>query len=190
MTTSGWRSRGYLPHFDHQGIIQFVTFRLWDSLPAQVVESLSTDEETMSASEKRQSIESYLDAGHGACYLQDPRIGRLVENSLLYFDTRRYRLFAWVIMPNHVHAVAEMFDAFPLDNVLHSWKSYTATEANKALGRKGKFWMREYFDRYIRNATHFARTIYYIHENPVAAGLVSQAVDWPFSSARYEVDCL
>ena len=108
----------------------------------------------------------------------------LVENALLYFDGKRYRLFAWVVMPNHVHVLVELFEDHTLDQILHSWKSYTATEANNILGRRGQFWYREYYDRYIRNEAHFARAVEYIHNNPVAAGLVSRAEDWRFSSAR------
>ena len=52
------------------------------------------------------------------------------------------------------------------------------------LGRSGTFWFREYHDRYIRNAEHFANAIRYIEENPVAAGLVKLAKDRPFGSAR------
>jgi type I restriction enzyme R subunit len=52
------------------------------------------------------------------------------------------------------------------------------------LQRKGRFWFREYFDRYIRNEPHFANAVRYIHENPVQAGLVDRAEDWEFSSAK------
>jgi REP element-mobilizing transposase RayT len=177
-----WYSRGYLPHFDAPGVIQGVTFRLWDSLPDDVVQSLA--DETLENSKKRARLEKYLNAGYGACYLRDPRIASLVENALLYFDGKRYRLFAWVIMPNHVHVLIEIFVGFPLDTIIHSWKSYTANEANKLLKRTGPFWFREYFDRYIRNKQHFANAVRYIHRNPLEAGLVEKAEDWTFSSAR------
>lgn len=124
-----------------------------------------------------------MDAGYGQCYLRDPRIGQLVENALLYFDGDRYRLLAWVIMPNHVHALIETILGFPLDKIIQSWKSFTAHKANDLLGRSGQFWFPDYFDRYIRNERHFYNAVRYIHENPVKAGLVSRAVDWPFSSA-------
>jgi len=185
MEHKGWHSRGYLPHFDTPELIQGITFRLWDALPADVVQALADDEETMRDAEKRAHVEEYLNAGYGACYLRDPRIARLVENALLYFDGERYRLFAWVIMPNHVHVLVEIWEGHPLDKVIHSWKSYTATEANKLLGRKGEFWFPDYFDRYIRDDKHFANALRYIHENPVNAGLVEKAEDWEFSSAKW-----
>lgn len=181
----GWYSRGYIPHFDHPDLIQFITFRLADSLPSHVVASLAEDlgEETSAA--KRARVEEYLNSGYGVCYLRDPRIGRLVENALLHFDKTRYHMIAWVVMPNHVHTLVETIEGYPLPGVLHSWKSYTANEANKLLGRGGRFWFPEYFDRYIRDERHFNNVVRYIHENPVKAGLVSKAEDWPFSSARF-----
>jgi putative DNA methylase len=186
MEHKGWFSRGYLPHFDGPGLIQEITFRLWDALPAEVVQALA--DEALVDVEKWARMEEYLNAGYGACYLRDPRIASLVEEALFHFDGKRYRLIVWVVMPNHVHVMIEIFEGWPLDKILHSWKSYTANEANKFLQRKGKFWFREYFDRYIRDERHFANAVNYIHENPVKAGLVEKAEDWPYSSARFWLD--
>ena len=74
---------------------------------------------------------------------------------------------------------------FPLQEILHSWKSFTANQANKLLGRSGEFWQREYFDRYIRNAEHYVQAVGYIEENPVKAGLAKVKMDWPWSSERF-----
>ncbi len=188
MSDSNWRSRGYIPHFDQPGLIQGVTFRLWDSLPSHVVVAMADDPDTLSDPEKRERLEKYLNSGYGECYLKQTKIALLVESSLLFFDGKRYRLFAWVVMPNHVHVLVELYRDYTLDQILHSWKGYTAGEANNLLGRKGPFWYREYFDRYVRNEKHFARAVEYIHNNPVVAGLVRKAEDWPFSSARYYTD--
>jgi REP element-mobilizing transposase RayT len=107
-----------------------------------------------------------------------------VEAALLHFDGARYRLLAWCVMPNHVHVMIETLEGFPLADVLHSWKSFTANQANKLLGRPGEFWQREYFDRYIRHAEHFQQAVAYIEENPVKAGLARIKTEWPWSSAR------
>jgi REP element-mobilizing transposase RayT len=69
--------------------------------------------------EFRRRIEEYLDAGHGACWLHRADIAALVEGALLHFDQQRYRLLAWCIMPNHVHALIETMEGFPLPDVLH-----------------------------------------------------------------------
>ena len=63
----------------------------------------------------------------------------------------RYRLHGYVVMPNHVHVLFELFDESDIQKVLHSWKSYTAKKLNKLTGSSGKVWKEEYYDRLIRN---------------------------------------
>jgi REP element-mobilizing transposase RayT len=185
----GWYSRGYLPHWDHPGMIQSLNFRLAGSLPASVVERWKVELARQPESEATKAIhwrvEEYLDAGHGECWLRRTDIARLTENALLHFDGQRYRLLAWCVMPNHVHAMIETREGFPLPDVLHSWKSFIGNQANKLLGRHGEFWQREYLDRYIRNAEHYAQAVAYIEENPVKAGLARVKTDWPWSSAKF-----
>jgi len=90
-------------------------------------------------------------------------------------------------MPNHIHALIETQEGFPLADVLHSWKSFTSHKANELLRRNGEFWQREYLDRYVRNAEHYEKVVAYIEENPVKAGLVRLKTDWPWSSARFRI---
>jgi REP element-mobilizing transposase RayT len=135
----------------------------------------------------RYRIEAYLDRGVGACYLRNPRIANLVQSALVHFDGERYRLSAWVVMPNHVHLLAAPLPYHSLSSIMHSIKSYTSQEANRLLGRKGRFWFEDYFDRYIRNAQHFDNALDYIESNPVRAGLCKSVRDWPFGSARLRV---
>ncbi len=187
----GWYSRGRLPHFDAAHTYQFITFRLHDSVPAEVIAQWKaelhwteqTQPHSKEAIELRKRIEKYEDSGYGACYLRDERIAALVENALKHFDGQRYHLVAWCIMPNHVHVLIQQIEGHSLPKVIHSWKSYTAHEANKLLKRSGDFWMPDYFDRFIRDEKHFMTVVEYIHQNPVKAGLVSAPQEWPWSSA-------
>jgi putative DNA methylase len=133
--------------------------------------------------ERQRRIAAYLDAGHGACWLRDGRIAEVVENTMLHFDGERYRLVAWVVMPNHIHALAEIRDGWPLAKVVYSWKTWTAKRANEILGRSGTFWFREYHDRFIRDETHLANARSYIEENPLKAGLCAAKADWRWGSA-------
>ena len=184
----GWHSRGYLPHFDAGEVFQSITFRLHDSMPQNLLKRWTTElarEAEDFADALRWRIEAYLDQGYGACFLSDFRIATMLENALLYFDGERYRLSAWVVMPNHVHILAAPCAGHSVSNIMHSLKSFTSQEANKTLGRKGRFWFEDYFDRYIRNAQHFTNAIAYIESNPVKAGLCECAADWRFSSAWY-----
>jgi len=190
-SSSPWRSRGYLPHFDQHRLVQSLTFRLHDAIPKAVVQSWKAElawSEDLPATDfrvvKLRTLTSrYEDAGHGACWLREERIATLVENALLHFDTQRYRLIAWCIMPNHVHGLVETAESWPLAKIVHFWKSYTSHEANRILGRAADFWFREYFDRFIRDDRHFAKAVDYIERNPVKAGLVSTREEWRWSSA-------
>jgi REP element-mobilizing transposase RayT len=176
----GWHGRGYLPHFDSPETVQFVTFRLADSLPHDRIEALRSMPDTMLQADQE------LDAGLGACWLGNAEVATLTQNTLGHFDGERYRLLAWCVMPNHVHVVVETLQGHPLSGIVKSWKSFISRQANASLGRTGTFWEADYFDRYMRNEDHLMRTIEYVENNPVKAGLVDKAVDWPWSSASRE----
>jgi len=126
----------------------------------------------------------YLDQGHGSSWLKDARVASMVQQALLHFDGSRYKLSAWVVMPNHLHLILTPNAEYQLSGILHSLKSYTAHEANRILGREGQFWQDDYFDRYIRDAKHFAAAVAYVESNPVKAGLCRRIDDWPYGSAR------
>ena len=176
---AGWRSRGYLPHFDSHGVVQHVVFRLADALPGQIIADIERYPEAL----KLAKIDEVLDKGCGLRLLADPSAAEIVEQILLRFDGKRYRLFAWCVMPTHVHVLAEQMEGYPLSRVIHSWKSFSANVANNKLGRSGAFWAPEYYDRFMRDGDQFDTTRAYIENNPVAAGLCSTAQEWRFSSA-------
>ena len=189
LRTAGWHSRGYLPHFDGIEIPQFITIHLADAIPQKVIKRWQKELKSLEYEQDRillqRRIEKYLDQGYGEALLKDTGVANLVQNSLLKFDGTRYRLFAWVVMPNHVHSLLTRFANYELKDIQHSLKSYTAHEANKLLQRKGQFWMEDYFDRYMRNQAHFRKTGQYIENNPVKARLCEKPSDWPFSSAWF-----
>jgi len=186
-TIPRWHSRGYLPHFEAGQRAQFLTLHLADSLPQEVLQNWRRMLEHRGAEGLARSlrikIESYLDAGYGACYLRQAAVASTVENALLHFDGVRYRLRSWVVMPNHIHFLLTPIDNHPLSQIMHSLKSYTALKANRMLGRTGEFWMEDYFDRYIRDENQYEKTIAYIENNPVKARLCSRPEEWRFSSA-------
>jgi REP element-mobilizing transposase RayT len=95
------------------------------------------------------------------------------------------RLLAWCLMPNHAHVVIEIVRENSLSEVVGSWKYFTAKQANNIIGRTGAFWHADYFDRYMRDEGHLARTTDYVENNPVKAGLVASAAEWRWCSARF-----
>lgn len=180
------RHGAYLPHWKQAGRTYFVTFRLADSLPASALDELRAEREAAQASatgdptrlrrQQRERVEAYLDAGVGDCLLARPACAELVANSLRHFDGQRYRLWAWCVMPNHVHAVVTHADGHALAGILHSWKSFTAHRINKLCGREGTVWQAEAFDHLVRHGAAFERYCAYIVSNPESAGLVH----WPW----------
>jgi REP element-mobilizing transposase RayT len=183
------RQGSYLPHWTREGGVYSITFRLGDSLPQQVVKDWRRERGDLlrkSEDEKRElteleqkrlqdlfseKIEMYLDAGHGHCWMNRPEIARIVEEALKHFDGQRYRLLAWCIMPNHVHVVLKPDSGYELDKILHSWKSFTATRANKLLKRQGVFWQPESYDHLIRDDEDLVHAVEYTLNNPQVASL-------------------
>ena len=192
---AGFHARGKLPHLKHEGAAYFVTFRLADSLPAEAIVKLKAQREAIVeharaakrpltwAEEQRvflwycEKIEKLLDAGTGDCWLRRPDIAALVSKALNYFVKERYELRAWVVMPNHVHAVVWPMPGYCLSQIEHSWKSYTATQANRILGLAGAFWQKESYDHWIRDDDERARVCDYVVNNPVKAGLCARPQD-------------
>ncbi|SRR5579872_581563 len=188
--------RGHLPHWEKENATYFVTFRLADSLPRPVLERIVSERRAvittanqlhrpLSPDERRKIqrlstpiIEKYLDSGAGACHLKTPSIATDVANTLRHFDGNRYRLFAWCVMPNHVHAVVKVFPGHRLAEVIHSWKSFTAKSANRILGSHGSFWQREYFDHLVRDQSELDRAIHYVEQNPAKAKLKNWRWVW------------
>jgi putative DNA methylase len=171
---------------------QVITFRLADSLPAaklaQWQEELEAQPFPSRKAELSRRVENYLGKGHGSAALGRPDVGGLVQDALLHFDGERYAMHAWVVMPTHVHALLTVAAGHELTRIMHSWKSFTASAANRMLGRSGAFWQREYFDRYVRDERHFEAAMQYIEENPVAAGLCARPQEWPLGSAQWRSD--
>jgi len=100
----GWYSRGYIPHYDDSDKLQFITWRLADSLPANLLKQLERDlallaiPATEREAEYRKRIERLLDGNHGFCWLRKPECARVVIGELLENEGRSHLLHAWVVM--------------------------------------------------------------------------------------------
>jgi hypothetical protein len=90
----GWHTRGYLPHLDAPGLVQFVSFRLADSLPQERRHEWDSIIRLEGQRERQTRLEAYLDLGYGGCELAIPAVAQRMENILLYDDNRRCRLLA------------------------------------------------------------------------------------------------
>jgi REP element-mobilizing transposase RayT len=183
--------RRTLPHWQTDDGIYFITFRLADSLPRDVLLRIckdvrATPQHTPGPSQHLQvkrlppRVEKFLDSGAGACYLARPDVAAIAAQALAKFAGVRYRLVAWCVMPNHLHVIVQSLDNWALPHIIHSWKSFTAKQANRILQRTGEFWQREYYDHIVRNGEDLARIVRYVLENPGRAGLPN----WPWVGTK------
>jgi putative transposase len=182
-----WYCRGYLPHFDGPAI-QGLTFCLGDGLPKVVLDELATELRSLpperQKAERRKQIEAHLDRGMGSCVLERPDVANIVELAILERHPAEYELYAWVVMPNHVHLLAGFKTGVEWEEVIGRLKGSTSRAINLMMGRSGSLWQRESYDRFIRDLDHFNAALAYIHANPVKARLCSSADAYAWSSAR------
>jgi REP element-mobilizing transposase RayT len=196
--------RRNVPHWQPVGPEYFVTFRLTGSLPKEVIAELKRkrgllckkfiQEKIRSAQRAELRIiiqrkifkkyESTLDKGDiGPTWLKQTEVAAILKESIHYRDGKDYELYAYCIMPNHVHMVfRHLFDSvtdqnkdeFPVTEIMESMKKFTARRCNSTLNRTGQaFWQSESYDHVIRDADELERVIRYTIYNPVEAGLVS-----------------
>lgn len=131
----------------------------------------SDEEQEECRREVLRKVESWLDAGHGGCWLARSDVSAMMLNVLLHFHGKRYEMGAACVMPNHAHAVFRPLDSHSLDDILHSWKSFSSNEVNRMVKRTGTAWGQESFDTMVRDAQHLARVVQYIGKNPARAGI-------------------
>ena len=180
------QSKRNLPHWHCDCALQFITFHLADSLPESVRNEISREKDIFLAnypepwtpevaqeynSKFTTKINDYLDAGYGSCVFTHRECAKIMEDILLHFNNRKYILHHYVVMPNHVHVLAELLPGFRTSEICKSWKSYSANIINKFLGRKGRLWHQESWDRMIRNARHYASVVSYIDKNIHSGGI-------------------
>jgi putative transposase len=198
-----------LPHIQPPGATFFITFRLYGSLPLEVLRRWKEEAEayerllaTLPQAEieiKRHEehkrffgrYDSELDrAEFGPQWLREPAVATIVFDALKGKNGQEYDLEAFTIMSYHVHVVLtplpiENNGYTPLASILHGIKRSTAWYANSALGRKGSFWQHESYDHFVRNERELERIVNYVKYNPVKAKLVEDWEAWPWTYWKY-----
>ena len=164
----------HLPHIEQDGKIQFVTFRLNDSLPGAILKQMeerlqeaivyfnNIQDDDLNSYIKR--LEYWINQGKGSCMLQFDEIQKIVETSLHHYDGLYYDLYDYVIMPNHVHMLVLPDESLKI--IMARLKQFTTRAINKIRGERGAIWMPDYFDRMIRTVDEFQRYSEYIKTNP------------------------
>lgn len=186
-----WNYERNLPHWRQPDVTYFITFRLNDSLPREIVEEAKREkdawdrrlvqpvapdellQEEFAAWQRRtwRKIEAVMDECHGSCILRQPDIRQIVADALLFFEGQRSSMHGFVIMPNHVHLAVRAVGGYQIEEVLKSWKGFTSREINKRLGQNGQQWQEDSWNRIIRDEAHWMKVMRYIADNPTQANL-------------------
>jgi putative transposase len=187
-----------LPHWYQPGVTYFVTFRTIDSMPREVLDVWYTQRDEWLRDHSIEPIDDEwglsfrklpiaeqaefhklfshayhqaLDKGQGECVLRQPKLARIVADSLLHFSGDRYYMGDFVIMPNHVHLLVCLCGTTALTTQCKSWKKFTASQIHKVLNKHGHFWQAESFDHLVRSPEQFAYFQQYVADNPRKANL-------------------
>lgn len=188
-----------MPHWRQDGCTYFVTYRLADSIPKNILERW--EEEKRSWLTRRgfpiapddywkegflrlpsklrfefqktfnRELNTYLDRGTGSCVLKDSRCSQIVLDGWEFFHEERYEIYSLVVMPNHVHLLLRPFGGQKLEKLLQSRKRQSAREINRLLGSSGKLWQKHSYDHVVRNEVALRKFDEYIADNPSKAGL-------------------
>ena len=199
--------RRNLPHWHPPNAVFFITISLEGSLPKHILNRLKEerdfeinklheqglDDKVLKEviNQKQEFYFGKFDAlldnpQNDVKYLANPKIAKIVTDSLHYLDGKSYKLICYTIMSNHIHFIIYKVTE-PLYKIMMNFKGFTGREANKILNNKGhKFWNREYYDRVIRDRREFTTKVKYVLFNPVKAKLVENWSDWKFSWIRKE----
>ena len=210
--------RRNLPHFQLKQAVYFVTFRLHGTLPKSLIKALKEElnaiehqmrsshdpklKEQFTILKKRQfaCIEQHLDScTTGPDWLKQPAIAEIVQEAIQYRDKREYDLYAYSIMPNHVHLVFYTDQTFEIKSqgkeispywiskIMGNLKWYTALKSNPYLNRKGAFWQEESYDHIVRDEQELNRVINYVLANPVKAGLAKTPKEHPYTYCKFNL---
>jgi len=90
---------------------------------------------------------------------------------------------AYCVMPDHIHLVLSPSATCDIMRFVGEFKNLTQRAA-WALGVRGAFWQRSFWDHFVRGDEDLARLLAYVLQNPVRSGLVLHAEDYPFSGVR------
>jgi REP element-mobilizing transposase RayT len=104
---------------------------------------------------------------HPTCSSLTPDERTKIVRALQYFENERYQLFAYVVMDDHVHVLLQPAENFQLQQIVHSWKSFTAHQLQRENGRLSAVWQSESFDRIVRDEAEWLEKIQYIMNNPL-----------------------
>lgn len=93
-----------------------------------------------------------------------------------------FKLFAYVVMPDHFHIIIQPSDEYPLPKIMNFIKGNFARKYNEIHKRKNPVWQKRYYETVMREEKDIVHRINYTHNNPVRKGIVLEPKDYEFSS--------
>jgi putative transposase len=180
-----------LPHLYFDEGRYFITYRLANSIPLDKLSELAKINTNLDFKSYHRLFQKYdllLDScDMGINYLNRTELAEICKQSLDFPDKKEYTLICYCIMPNHVHLVFELLPGNKgISEIMKLMKGYSAVKCNSIIGKEGKFWQVESYDRWIRDDKELYFTINYVLLNPVKAGLVDNWENWKYSYCRKE----
>jgi putative transposase len=116
--------------------------------------------------------------------LQGSEFERLARVVQARREKYHFLLTAWVFLPDHWHAIILPRYPLTISRVMESIKVGSTQRLNSSRRESGLLWQPRFFDRAVRTVQEYYEKVECIHLNPVRAGLVERAEDWPWSSVR------
>jgi len=193
--------RGDLPHWRQEGATYFITFQTDDALPRAALDDLKRlREEWLTCNPPPHDterlhdlnraigtrVEHWLHKGHGTCPFGHLEHRQRLHEALLFFHgtedsadstVPRVELGAFVIMPNHGHALIRPLPGIQLEEWAGSVKKFVSRRTPARFKPSGHLWQEETHDRIVRDLTHLNNCLHYIGKNPVLAGIPPEAAN-------------
>jgi REP element-mobilizing transposase RayT len=109
-----------------------------------------------------------------------------IQSLLFYREQGKWLIFAYCLMPDHLHLLVTPQDGANLSSLIGNYESYTTRTAWR-YGVIGSFWQRSFYDHILRSSEDSSGIVAYILDNPRRAGLVEHWEDWPWCGTPDQV---
>jgi len=107
---------------------------------------------------------------------------RYLEWLCEYSERYQFQVYAYCLMTNHVHIIGNPLNESGMGNMMRILGVRHSQHINKSQGWSGHLWQNRYFSTMLDEA-HLHKAVRYVEQNPVRAKMISQAVDYPWSTA-------
>lgn len=178
--------------YDEKKAIYFLTIHLRDAIDEEVRGEWISENDRLQSMEAGGSInveerrnfnrmleqwfDRFLNAGAGSSLFLNDSQAREADAVLQQFNTARYRLHAWTVMPNHIHAVIQPAEGFRLADIVSTWRDSISSR----IGQPVTIFETEFFGRQLKSKEEYDRYVNEVQADAEKAGLSG----WPWSGPK------